>query len=480
MNIKPFLIGGEWVQGTGTPFDSVNPANGELNGRIGGASAADVDHAVRNAQRAQRDPRWRNMLPHERARLLNRVADLIVERGSELASIQMRENGKLRSECLAQAGAAAGAFRYFAGVIETMVSEIAPSRGPHVANVVYEPFGVVAAITPWNSPLTLEAQKVAAAVAAGNAVVLKPSEFTPGPALELGRIFLDAGVPAGILNVVTGLGGETGLALVQHPEVRMISFTGGTATGRAIGRIAAERLVPVALELGGKSPHIVFADADLDAAAEGVVSGIFTSSGQSCIAGSRLFIERSIYDDFLARVVERTKALKVGPPDADGSQVAPLSSFVHRERVEAYVQSARDDGGTIVAGGKRPDDAALPAGAFYEPTIITGLTNEAKACREEIFGPVLCVLPFDGEADLVEQANGTSFGLGCGIWTESYKKAWRVARAIEAGTVWVNTYKELTVAVPFGGFKDSGIGREKGYYGIRVYQEPKTILWGMK
>ena len=202
MNIKPFLIGGEWVQGTGTPFDSVNPANGELNGRIGGASAADVDHAVRNAQRAQRDPRWRNMLPHERARLLNRVADLIVERGSELASIQMRENGKL-----AQAGAAAGAFRYFAGVIETMVSEIAPSRGPHVANVVYEPFGVVAAITPWNSPLTLEAQKVAAAVAAGNAVVLKPSEFTPGPALELGRIFLDAGVPAGILNVVTGLAG---------------------------------------------------------------------------------------------------------------------------------------------------------------------------------------------------------------------------------------------------------------------------------
>ena len=260
----------------------------------------------------------------------------------------------------------------------------------------------------------------------------------------------------------------------------MISFTGGTATGRAIGRIAAERLVPVALELGGKSPHIVFADADLDAAAEGVVSGIFTSSGQSCIAGSRLFIERSIYDDFLARVVERTKALKVGPPDADGSQVAPLSSFVHRERVEAYVQSARDDGGTIVAGGKRPDDAALQAGAFYEPTIITGLTNEAKACREEIFGPVLCVLPFDGEADLVEQANGTSFGLGCGIWTESYKKAWRVSRAIEVGTVWVNTYKELTVAVPFGGFKDSGIGREKGYYGIRVYQEPKTILWGMK
>ncbi|WP_176053390.1 aldehyde dehydrogenase [Paraburkholderia caribensis] len=480
MDIQPFLIGGEWVQGTGSAFDSTNPANGKLNKRVAGASAADVDQAVRNAHRAQRDPKWRNTLPHERARLLHRVADLIVERGDLLANVQMRENGKLFSECRTQAAAAAGAFRYFAGIVETMVSEVAPSRGPHVANVIYEPFGVVAAITPWNSPLTLEAQKVAAAIAAGNAVVLKPSEFTPGPALELGRIFLDAGFPPGILNVVTGLGGETGLALVQHPDVRMISFTGGTATGRAIGRIAAERLVPVALELGGKSPHIVFADADLDAAVDGVVSGIFTSSGQSCIAGSRLFVEREIYDDFLARVVERTRALKVGLPDVAGSQIAPLSSFVHRERVESYVKSAREDGGTILIGGKRPDAPELQAGAFYEPTIIAGLTNAAKACRDEIFGPVLCVLPFDGEDDLVEQANGTTFGLGCGIWTESYKKAWRVARAIESGTVWINTYKELSVAVPFGGFKDSGVGREKGYYGIRVYQEPKTILWGMK
>jgi acyl-CoA reductase-like NAD-dependent aldehyde dehydrogenase len=392
----------------------------------------------------------------------------------------MRENGKLRSECETQAGAAAGAFRYFASICETMVSEIAPSRGPHVANVIYEPYGVVAAITPWNSPLTLEAQKVAAAVAAGNAVVLKPSEFTPGPARELGRIFLDAGMPPGILNVVTGSGLETGSALVQHPGVRMISFTGGTATGRAIGRIAAERLVPVALELGGKSPHIVFADADLDAAADAVVAGIFTSSGQSCIAGSRLFIERGIYDEFLERVVIRTNNLKVGLPDAEGVHVAPLSSFIHRERVEHYVQAARDEGGTIVTGGKRPGAAELQNGAFYEPTIITGLTNTAKACSEEIFGPVLCVLPFENEADLVEQANGTAFGLGCGLWTESYKKAWRVARAIDSGTVWINTYKELSVAVPFGGFKDSGIGREKGYYGIRVYQEPKTIMWGMK
>ena len=465
--------------GSGTPFDSINPADGSLNGRFAGADAADVDRAVRDARRAQRDPRWRSMLPQERARLLNRVADLLVERATDLAAIQMRENGKLWTECLAQARYAAATFRYFAGLIETQVSEIAPARGANLAAIVYEPFGVVAAITPWNSPLTLEAGKIAPAVAAGNAVVLKPSEFTPGVARELGRIFLDAGFPPGILNVVTGLGAETGSALIRHPDVRMISFTGGTVTGRAIAEIAAKRLVPVALELGGKSPHIVFADADLEAAADGVVSGIFSSSGQSCVAGSRLLIERPIYDSFLERVVERTRRLKIGMPTADGVQIAPLSSFQHRDRVERYVQSAREDGGAILIGGRRPDDAVLRDGAFFEPTIIAGLAGDARACREEIFGPVLCVFPFEGEEDLIDQANDTDFGLGAGIWTGSYPKAWRVARAIESGLVWINSYKDLSVAVPVGGFKDSGIGREKGHNGIRTYQEPKAILWGM-
>jgi acyl-CoA reductase-like NAD-dependent aldehyde dehydrogenase len=479
MSIQPFLIGGEWIKGNAVPIESVNPATGELNGYMGSASAADVDHAVTNALQAQRQPSWRNMLPHERARLLYRVAELIIERGPQLSAQQMRENGKLLSECSFQAAAAAGAFRYFAGICETMVSEVAPSRGQYLSTVVYEPFGVVAAITPWNSPLTLEAQKVAAAVAAGNAVVLKPSEFTPTLALELGRIFIDAGFPPGILNVVTGSGPEAGLALVQHPDVRMISFTGGTATGRTIAKIAGERLVPTALELGGKSPHIIFADADLDAALDAVVMGIFSSSGQSCIAGSRLFIERSIYDEFLGRVVERTRALRVGPPDAPQSQVASLSSFIHRERVERYVASALEEGGQILVGGKRPDAPELEKGAYYEPTIIAGLPSTATVCQEEIFGPVLCVLPFDDEADLIDQANGTVYGLGCGIWTESFKKAWRVGRAIESGTVWINTYKALSVATPFGGFKDSGIGREKGFYGIRVYQEAKTIYLGL-
>lgn len=480
MNIQPFLIGGEWIQGSGEPFDSINPANGLISARFAGASALDVDHAVRNAAQAQRNPAWRDLLPHKRGLLLNRVADLLLERADEMARVQMSQNGKLWSECRSQAAYAAATFRYFAGLVETETAQIAPSRGSHVANIVYEPFGVVAAITPWNSPLTLESAKVAAAVAAGNAVVLKPSEFTPGPALALGRIFLDAGFPPGILNVLTGLGRVSGTALCEHPLVRMISFTGGTATGRAIGKIAAERLVPVALELGGKSPHIVFADANLEAAAADVVSGIFSSSGQSCVAGSRLFVERPIYDSFLADVVERTRRLKVGMPDNAGSQVAPLSSFVHRDRVEQYIESARQDGGTILTGGRRPDDPALASGAFFEPTIITGLSNSALACREEIFGPVLCVLPFESEEEIVELANDTVFGLGCGIWTESYRRAWRVARAVESGLVWINTYKELSVAVPVGGFKESGIGREKGHDGLRTYQEPKSIFWGMK
>ena len=394
---EPFIVNGQPVTGSGPTFDSINPATGTLNRRYAGASAADVDHAVCTAAAAAAQPAWRDMLPARRAALLNRAADLLLDRQEDFAVIQMVENGKLLKECRSQASYAAGTFRYFAALLETQTAEIAPPRGRHTANIVYEPYGVVAAITPWNSPMTLEAGKVAPAIAAGNAVVLKPSEFTPGPATLLARVFLDAGFPPGILNVVNGKGGETGQALVNHPGVAMVSFTGGTVTGRAIAVAAARRLVPVALELGGKSPHIVYADASFDEAVESVVSGIFSSSGQSCVAGSRLFIERPIYDRFLAAVVERTRALKLGLPDDPAASIAPLASFAHRDRVEGYVQSARADGGAILIGGNRPADPALAAGAFFEPTIITGLSNDATACREEIFGPVLCVLPFTDE-----------------------------------------------------------------------------------
>ena len=418
-------------------------------------------------------------MPHQRGRLLARLADVIASRSSEFAQAQMLENGKVRSECSAQASAAEGIYRYYAAVCETLGSEVTPARGPYVSMTTYEPYGVVAAITPWNSPLTMEAQKVAAALAAGNAVLLKPSEVTPSCALALGRAALDAGFPPGILNVLPGTGIEAGAALVGHPDVRMVSFTGGTESGRRIARVAAEKLMPVALELGGKSPHIVFADADLDAAAASVAGGIFEGSGQSCVAGSRLFVQRACFDAVVAKVITIARGLVVGLPTAAGAQMGPLASFAHRERIEKMVASARAEGGQVLTGGMRPDDATLAAGAYYQPTVIAGLPNMATVCQEEIFGPVLCALPFDDEDDLVAQANDSAFGLAAGIWTRDFPRAWRVAQRLEAGTVWINTYKQLSISTPFGGFKDSGLGREKGIGGMRLYQQQKSMYWGL-
>jgi betaine-aldehyde dehydrogenase len=343
----------------------------------------------------------------------------------------------------------------------------------------FEPYGVVAAITPWNSPLTMEAQKVAAALAAGNAVILKPSEVTPSCALELGRAALDAGLPPGILNVLSGTGIEAGQALVCHPDVRMVSFTGGTHSGRQIARLAADKLMPVALELGGKSPHIVFADADLDAAAASVAGGIFEGSGQSCVAGSRLFVQRKCYEAVVDKVVQHARQLALGLPESSATQMGPMASFQHRDRVEQFVASARAEGGQILTGGGRPDQDALQAGAYFEATVIAGLPNSATVCQQEIFGPVLCVLPFDDEDDLVAQANDSAYGLAAGIWTGNFPRAWRVAQRLEAGTVWINTYKQLSIATPFGGYKDSGLGREKGISGMRLYQQQKSLYWGL-
>nr|WP_042673685.1 aldehyde dehydrogenase [Methylobacterium sp. B34] len=475
----PFLVGGERVQGSAGSFDSVNPATGTVNYAVSAAGASDVERCVSVARDASRAASWKGLRSHERAQILARIADGIRARSEELAAIQMRENGKVMAECRAQVASAAATFRYYASVCETVGSEVTPARGDYLSLTVYEPMGVVAAITPWNSPLTMEAQKIAPAIAAGNAVIVKPSEVTPTAAIEVAAIALEAGLPPGILNVITGTGRDTGVPLVRHPGVRMVSFTGGTETGRAIGTIAAERLIPVALELGGKSPNIVFADADLEAAVDGVVGGIFEGSGQSCVAGSRLFVQRTALDAVLARLKDHAEALRVGVPDAAGVRMGPLASFPHREKVEAYVASAQAEGGEILVGGGRPDDTALAGGAFYRPTVITGLTNAARACREEIFGPVLCVLPFDDEDDLVAQANDSSYGLACGIWTSDYRRALRVAGAIEAGTVWINTYKQLSIATPFGGFKDSGIGREKGVSGMRLYQQSKSIYLGL-
>lgn len=474
----PFMVGGKRIQGK-SAFPSINPATGLTNYEVSAASASDVDACVSVAETAVRSRSWRNLRPHERAKILYAIADGMAARADVLADIQMRENGKVMAECRAQVAGAVATFRYYAGVCETLTSELTPPRGDYLSMTVYEPYGVVAAITPWNSPLTMEAQKVAPALAGGNAVIVKPSEVTPTAALEVAEIALAAGLPPGILNVLTGTGAEAGMALVNHPGVRLISFTGGTKTGRVIAQAAAARLVPVVLELGGKSPNIVFADADVDAAIKGVMGGIFEGSGQSCVAGSRMFVERKIVGQVLEKLAERTARLRIGLPAVSGSEMGPLASFPHRERVEEFVASARAEGGKILTGGMRPADPALQDGAFYQPTIVTGLTNQARVCREEIFGPVLCVLPFEDESDLVAQANDTAYGLACGIWTADYKRAWRVARAIDAGTVWINTYKQLSISTPFGGFKDSGLGREKGTAGMRLYQQAKSIYFGL-
>jgi len=473
------LIGDKITGGRGAAIRSVNPADGSTNYEIAGASAADIDRAAHIADKAVCAQAWRGMKPHERARLLSRIAEAIAANGEALARQQMIENGKVLGECRAQAASAAATFRYYAAACEAMEGEMPPPRGNYFGTTLYEPYGVVAAITPWNSPLTMEAQKIAPALAAGNAVLLKPSEVTPGVGLIVARLALEAGLPPGLLQVLPGSGAEAGAALVGHDSVRMISFTGGTGTGRAIARVAADRLVPAALELGGKSPNVVFADADPDAAVAGVIGGIFEATGQSCVAGSRLFVERGIYRDFVDRIVAASEALKIDLPTASGAQLGPLASFAQRERVEGFVAGARAENGMVLTGGGRPASAALDKGAYYRPTVIGGLSGAAKVCREEIFGPVLVALPFDGEDDLIAQANDSVYGLACGLWTADYRRAWRVARAIDAGTVWINTYKQLSIAAPFGGFKQSGIGREKGLSGLRLYQQAKSLYWGL-
>lgn len=474
---RPLLINGQLVRGSAAPIECIDPSTGECDHVVSAASAADVDRAVSSAAVATTD--WSRRMPHERAAVLQRIAGLIDRNRDQMATLQRLENGKVHAECVAQASQAAATFRYFAAVCESAVSDVTPPRGDYVSLTIHEPYGVVAAITPWNSPLSMEAQKVAPALAAGNAVVLKPSELTPSTALELGSIALEAGLSPGLLNVLPGSGTTTGAALVQHKGVQMVSFTGGTTTGRSLAEIAGRKLMPIALELGGKSPHIVFEDAKLDLAVEAIATGIFEGSGQSCVAGSRVFVQRTLYKRMVDALVARAEGLRVDLPTAPGAQMGPLVSIAHRDRVAGMVEQARTEGARVVAGGVRPSAPQLERGAFYRPTVIAGIDNGAAIAQQEIFGPVLCVMPFDTEADAIAQANASDYGLAAGIWTEDFGRAWRVARAIDAGTVWVNTYRRLSISTAFGGFKDSGLGREKGLEGLRLYQQPKSVYLGL-
>ncbi|WP_037855380.1 aldehyde dehydrogenase family protein [Streptomyces sp. NRRL S-340] len=476
------LIAGRFRRGAGGPVQTVNPADGTLLATVHAASPDDVDEAARAAADAMTEPAWRDLLPHRRARLLHRIGGLIEEHAAELSALQTADTGKTLTETRALALSAAGTFRYTAAALETAEDCLTPARGPYVTMSVHEPIGVVGAINPWNSPIASDAQKAAPALAGGNAVLLKPAEWTPLVSLAFGRLvhqaLTEARLPTALLSVLPGKGGVVGDAIVTHPLVRRIGFTGGTATGRTIARAAADKLVPASLELGGKSPTIVREDADVEQALAGVMFGVFSSSGQSCIAGSRLFVHRSMYDSFVGELVERVRRLRVGPGTDPATQVAPLVHHRHRDAVAAHVDLARAEGGRVLCGGTVPDGPRYADGAYYLPTVIDRLPNSARACQEEIFGPVLLALPYADEDDLVEQANDSVYGLACGIWTRDARAAWRLARRIEAGTVWINTYKQFSVSTPFGGTKDSGLGTEKGRDLIRAYQRQKSLYWG--
>lgn len=478
--MKELFLAGEWRQGRGESSKSFFPADMSLNAEFSTASLEDVNEAIEKADAAWRSPSWRNLLPTERARIFFKFADILDRDREELAKLQTRDNGKPLYETRGLVASAIATTRYIASTLETMDNELTNQRIHDALTLsIYEPLGVIAAITPWNSPIASEVQKLIPALAGGNAVILKPAEATSLIALEIAKRFEEAGLPKGILSVLPGRGSVVGNAIVNHPLVRKISFTGGTNTGRALAHVAAERLITTSLELGGKSPTIVLEDADIDLAVNGVIYGIFSSAGQACIAGSRLFIHASLYDTFVAKLVAKTAKLRVGHPEDPQTQVGPVISEQHLLGIDRYVQQALVEGGKIEVGGQRLTDGELAKGSYYAPTVITGLKNSDSVCQEEIFGPVLVVMSFEDEEALIQDANNSVYGLSAGIWTESYRKAWQLARALEAGTIWVNTYKKFSISTPFGGYKESGIGREKGRLGILAYMQQKSVFFGM-
>ena len=473
------LIGGRWRDGSGPLYSTEYPADGSVVAELHAASVADADEAVQAAEAARHRPSWAGLKPHQRALLLHRMAAGIRDRGEELAQLQRLDNGKPVSETRALVASAAGTFQYFAAACETLEDQVTPARGDYLTMSLHEPVGVVAAITPWNSPIASEAQKMAPALAAGCPVVIKPAEITPRMAIELARIGEAAGIPPGILSVLPGKGALLGDALVRHPLVKRVAFTGGTSVGLGIARLAADKLMGVSLELGGKSPTIVCADADLEHAVAGVLFGIFSSSGESCIAGSRAFVHRSVYAAFRERLLAGARALRVGDPALEATQMGPLVSGAHRESVERYVALGLAEGGQLLTGGARLAGSLYERGYYYPPTVIEGLPNGARMVQEEIFGPVLALMPWDDEAELVAQCNDNPYGLACGIWTRDYRSAWRLGAALQTGTVWVNTYKQFSSSTPFGGVKLSGTGREKGRLGILEYTTQKSYYWGL-
>lgn len=460
---------GRWIE-------SANPFTGKPWAEVPHCGTDDVDRAVDAAHRAFVKGPWPAMTASARGKLLRRLGDLIERDAARLAGIEVKDNGKLLAEMAGQVRYMAEWYHYFGGLADKIEGGVVPSDKPDMFTYTKrEPLGVVVCITPWNSPLLLLTWKLAPALAAGNTIVIKPSEFTSCSTLAFMDLIAEAGFPEGVVNTVTGFGSEIGTALVEHPKVAKVAFTGGDATGASVYAAAARGIKHVTLELGGKSPNIVFADANIDDAVKGAISGIFAASGQTCIAGSRLLVQRAVYDEVCEKVASFAGTARLGDPMDPGTQVGPITTQPQRRKVLDYMDVAKGEGARCLLGGGTPDRPDLKDGWFVEPTIFADVSNDMRIAREEVFGPILSIIPFEDDEEAVEIANDTIYGLASGVWTSNIRRAFTMADRIRAGTVWVNTYRAVSYLAPFGGYKKSGIGRESGQHAIDEYLQTKCV-----
>ncbi|BCG75012.1 aldehyde dehydrogenase [Mesorhizobium sp. 113-1-2] len=472
-----FINGAFVAPRSGQYIESFDPTTGKPWYQFAEAGAEDVGAAVEAARSAFANPAWRRMTQTDRGKLVRRLAELVLEHADELALIETRDNGKLLKEMRAQMRAMPDSYTYFAGMADKLLGDTIPVNKLDMLNFnLREPIGVVGMITPWNSPLMLLTGTLAPCLALGNTVVVKPSEHASASTLALAELIMEAGFPAGVVNVVTGTGAVAGDALTRHPGIAKLVFTGSTVTGRRIAANAAQNLIPCSMELGGKSPHVIFGDVDIEHAVNGVVSGVFAAAGQSCVAGSRCFVEASVHDRFVEALVERTRRVRVGLPMLEDTDIGPLALSAQLAKVEGYVASGVRQGARIAVGGRRPQAAELAGGWYFEPTVMTDADNGMEFMQEELFGPVVGVMPFSSEDEMIRLANDTRYGLASGIWTRDINRALRFARNVEAGTVWINTYRASSFMSANGGFKESGYGRRGGFDAMEEFSRLKNVV----